>query len=86
MDLEVNEMSFEAVEKFEKNIADWFGAPYAVAVDSCTHGIELSLRLLQVEKIKVPTRTYIYTISCRKIKDNTTMGLSRVERLLFSYR
>ena len=52
-------MGFEAVEKFEKKIADWFGAPYAVAVDSCTHGIELSLRLLQVEKIKVPTRTYI---------------------------
>ena len=33
-------MSFEIVEKFERKIADFFGSPFAVAFDSCTHGIE----------------------------------------------
>lgn len=52
-------MSFEKVRIFENKIADFFGAPYAVAVDSCTHGIELCLRLTLAKKIKVPTRTYL---------------------------
>jgi dTDP-4-amino-4,6-dideoxygalactose transaminase len=33
------------VEKFEKLIAQFYGAPYAVAVDCCTHAIELCLRM-----------------------------------------
>lgn len=37
----------------------FFGAPYAVAVDCCTHGIELCLRLYDVKKYSVPKRTYI---------------------------
>ena len=37
-------MSFELIEKFENKIAKFYGAPYAVAVDSCTHAIELCLR------------------------------------------
>ena len=48
-------MSFEKVRIFENKIADFFGAPYAVAVDSCTHGIELCLRLTLAKKIKVPS-------------------------------
>ena len=32
-------MSFEAVENFEKQVADFFGSTHAVAVDSCTHGV-----------------------------------------------
>ena len=50
---------FEVVQKFEKEIADFFGAPYAVAVDSCTHGIELALRYTKEEQILVPKRTYL---------------------------
>ncbi len=50
---------FEIVQKFEKEIADFFGAPYAVAVDSCTHGIELALRYTKEEQILVPKRTYL---------------------------
>jgi dTDP-4-amino-4,6-dideoxygalactose transaminase len=51
---------FETVNKFEKAIAEYYGSPYAVAVDSCTHAIELSLRYLQPQtKITVPSRTYI---------------------------
>lgn len=52
-------MSFEIIKKFEQEIADFFGSPYAVAVDCCTHGVELSLRLTGAKKIKVPKRTYI---------------------------
>ena len=52
-------MNFEIVNEFENNIKNFFGAPYAVSVDSCTHGIELCLRLLDSKKIIVPKRTYI---------------------------
>ena len=52
-------MSFEAVSKLENKIAEFFGSPYAVAIDCCTHGIELCLRLKDIQKITVPTRTYI---------------------------
>jgi len=52
-------MSFEVVKTFEERIAEFFGAPYAVAVDCCTHGIELCLRRSNVTMISVPKRTYI---------------------------
>ena len=44
---------------FEKEIAEFFGAPFAVAVDCCTHGVELCLRLKKIQKIKVPKHTYL---------------------------
>lgn len=50
---------FEIVQEFEKQIASFFGAPYAVAIDSCTHGIELALRYTNATKISVPKRTYL---------------------------
>jgi dTDP-4-amino-4,6-dideoxygalactose transaminase len=50
---------FEVVTEFENKIAEFFGAPYAVAVDSCTHGVELALRYTQVDHITVPKRTYL---------------------------
>ena len=52
-------MSFESVRKFEKQIASFYGSPYAVAVDCCTHGIELCLRHKKVKKMIVPFHTYI---------------------------
>jgi dTDP-4-amino-4,6-dideoxygalactose transaminase len=52
-------MSFEVVNDFEQKIAHWYGSPYAVAVDCCTHGIELSLRHQNVLSITVPKRTYL---------------------------
>jgi len=50
---------FDIVAKFEKRIADFFGSPYAVAVDCCTHGLELCLRFSRVKSIKVPRHTYV---------------------------
>ena len=52
-------MSFQVVTEFERNIAHYFGAPYAIAFDSCTHGIEVCLRYTNANKINVPKRTYI---------------------------
>lgn len=50
---------FSIVHEFEKKIADFFGAPYAVAVDSCTHGLELCLRYFKATGILSPTNTYL---------------------------
>lgn len=52
-------MSFQTVKFFEDKVAEFFGAKYAIAVDCCTHGIELSLRLTKAKSIQVPKRTYI---------------------------
>jgi len=52
-------MSFEKVTKLEERLADFFGAPYVVCLDACTHGIELCLRLQNLSYISVPKRTYI---------------------------
>jgi len=52
-------MNFQSVDDFEKEIAKFFGSPYAIAVDSCTHGIELALRYTKADLIMVPKRTYL---------------------------
>ena len=52
-------MNFNTVTEFEEKIAEFFGSTYAVAVDSCTHGIELCLRYTNEKKINVPKRTYL---------------------------
>ena len=52
-------MSFDIITKFENEVAKFFDAPYAVAVDCCTHAIELCLRDQKIQKISVPHRTYI---------------------------
>ena len=52
-------MSFDVVRDFENAIAKFYDAPYAVAVDSCTHSIELCLRYKDVKKIILPRRTYL---------------------------
>lgn len=52
-------IDFNSVSEFEKLISSFFGSPFAVAVDSCTHGIELCFRYTKEKKISVPKRTYI---------------------------
>lgn len=50
---------FQKVTEFEQRVADFFGAPYAVAVDSCTHGVELCLRYKNSPYMYVPVHTYL---------------------------
>ena len=52
-------MNFESITNFEKEIAKFFGSSFAIAVDSCTHGIELALRYTGEKEILVPKRTYL---------------------------
>ena len=52
-------MSFEIVTEFERKISEFFGSKFAVATDSCTHGIELCLRYTGENKINIPKRTYL---------------------------
>ena len=55
------------VETFEKLIATYYNAPYAIAVDCCTHAIELCLRRVKrvipnepdYSILDCPNRTYI---------------------------
>jgi dTDP-4-amino-4,6-dideoxygalactose transaminase len=52
-------MNFQAVTEFENKIAQFFGSPYTVATDCCTHGVELSLRYTKAQVIEVPKHTYL---------------------------
>lgn len=49
----------DKVREFEKKISEFFGSPTAVAVDCCTHAVELCLRLGKFKKASCPTRTYL---------------------------
>ena len=57
--------AFIVVEQFEKAVADFSGSKYAVAVDSCTNALFLSLMYMKQTgmslptHITIPTRTYI---------------------------
>ena len=52
-------MSFEIINDFEKEIANFFGAKFAVAVDSCTHSVELCLRHTKPNLLRIPKNTYL---------------------------
>ena len=54
-------MSWKVVHDFESLVSSWFGAKKKIwcKVDSCTHGVELCLRLKGIEKISIPKRTYL---------------------------
>ena len=47
------------VREFEHEMAYFYGAPYAVATDCCTHAIELCLRLTKPKAVTCPNHTYV---------------------------
>lgn len=47
------------VTEFENVIKLFYNAPYAVAVDCCTHAIELCLRLTKPSIAECPSHTYV---------------------------
>lgn len=50
----------EAIDLFEKKVAEFAGAQYGIAVDCCSHGLFLSLKYLNAAgTITIPNRTYI---------------------------
>ena len=52
-------MSFDALFKFEKDLAEYTGAPFAVATDGCTHAIELCLRYDRPQFLAFTAYTYL---------------------------
>jgi len=56
---------WDNVDKFEEIIAEYAGSKYAIAVDSCTNALFLSLKYCYNKKdykgntINVPKRTYV---------------------------
>jgi dTDP-4-amino-4,6-dideoxygalactose transaminase len=52
-------MSFDPIFRFEKQLAEYTGAPYAVMTDCCTHAIELCLRYERVKECKFTAYTYL---------------------------
>ncbi len=55
--------AYRVVDDFERELADYCGAPFAVAVDSCTNALYLSLvhrRMLGARsRVTLPKRTYV---------------------------
>jgi len=52
-------MSFDKILQFEKELAEYTGAPYAIMTDCCTHAIELCLRYDKVVDTAFPAYTYL---------------------------
>ena len=52
-------VNWNTVTEFENKIAEFFGAPYAVSVDSCTHGLELCLRYTKATGLHSQKHTYL---------------------------
>jgi len=50
---------YKIVKMFEEEVADYTGAKYAVAVDSCTNALFLSCKYLKVNQVTIPKRTYL---------------------------
>ena len=57
--MDLKKINFDIVREFEEKISSFFNSPFAIAVDSCTHGIELALRYTNASKISCPKRTYL---------------------------
>ncbi|CAB4133693.1 DegT/DnrJ/EryC1/StrS aminotransferase [uncultured Caudovirales phage] len=47
------------LDEFERTVAEFYGAKYAVSVDCCTHAVELCLRLIKPDWVSCPSQTYI---------------------------
>ena len=52
-------MMFDKIYEFERALALFTGAPYAVMTDCCTHAIELCLRYDNIQRVTFPAHTYL---------------------------
>jgi len=53
-------MEYDILDKFERVLSEYTGAPYVVLTDSCTHAIELCLRYQKWKgPVILPKHTYI---------------------------
>jgi dTDP-4-amino-4,6-dideoxygalactose transaminase len=50
---------YKIVKMFEEEIAEYTGAPYAIALDNCTDALFLCCTFLKVEDVTIPKKTYL---------------------------
>lgn len=50
---------FDKIFEFEEALAEYTGAPYAVATDCCTHALELAFRIKEIKSTAFTPYTYI---------------------------
>lgn len=50
---------YKIVQMFEEELAEYTGAPYAVAVDSCTNALFLCCKYHNVSSVTIPSKTYL---------------------------
>ena len=50
---------FNINEEFENRLSEFYGSPYAITVDCCTHALELCLRYKQITQSTCPSQTYV---------------------------
>ena len=51
--------AFNVVRDFERAVAEYTGAPYCIAVNSCTMALLLACKYLNVQEVEIPRRTYV---------------------------
>lgn len=51
-------MIYQAIEDFEKSLAEFTGAKYCVVVDTCSAAIFLCCKYVGVEQVTIPRKTY----------------------------
>ena len=63
----------QRVKEFEENFAKMVGTKYAIATNSCTSALELTLKSLGIKnkKVLVPTETFVATGNSVILSDNT---------------
>ncbi|PBQ30974.1 hypothetical protein CNR22_04045 [Sphingobacteriaceae bacterium] len=77
---------FGIVRMFEEEVANYTGAPYAVAVDSCTNALFLCCKYLKVQSVTIPQNTYlsvpqsvIHAGGKVKLEEKTWQGIYQLE-------
>lgn len=71
---------YQITDQFEKMVAKYTGAPYAVALDCCSNGIFLSLKYLGIKDqyLDIPCRTYM-SVPCVIINSGNKVGWRNME-------
>ena len=71
---------YKVTEDFEKAICNYTGAPYAIAVDCCSHAIFLALKFENVEGkiITIPNRTFV-SVPCEIIHAGAKVRFYHIE-------
>jgi len=64
---------YRVIQTFEEEVANYTGAPYAVAVDNATNALFLCLKYLQAdEEITIPARTFM-SVPCTILHSGCTV-------------